>query len=96
MSICENPEDPRVRAIRLARERKLDRARCEKSKANRQALITRGDAVTVSPREFCELSGLSRTTVYRRIYDGTLKHKKLNGRVLISYSEIERLLTAAE
>jgi hypothetical protein len=82
-------EDPRVRAIRLARERKLATARREKSKASRQALIKRGDAPTVSPREFSELSGLSIATVYRRVADGTFKHKPLvgkgkkHGRVLI-------------
>jgi hypothetical protein len=89
LSVSEHHEDQRVRAIRLQRERKLARARRDKSKARREAAIKSGDAPTVSPREFSELSGLSIATVYRRVYDGTFKHKKLgpsgrkNGRVLI-------------
>jgi hypothetical protein len=71
MSISET-EDPRVRAVRLGRERKLAAARREKSKANRQTAIKRGDAPIVSPREFSELSGLSIGTVYRRVKDAVV------------------------
>jgi hypothetical protein len=89
LSVSENHEDPRVRAIRLARERKLARARREKSKASRQAAIKSGDAATISPREFSELFGLSIATTYRRVKDGTLRSRTLvakgrtSGRVLI-------------
>jgi hypothetical protein len=87
--IDSETEDPRVRSIELERERKLARARREKSKANREAKLKTGEAAFVSPREYSQLSGISIATTYRRVRDGTLKHKPLvgqgkkHGRVLI-------------
>jgi hypothetical protein len=87
-------EDPRVRSIRLLRERRLARARREKAKASRAVKLKSGEALFVSPREFSELSGLSIATVYRHVYNGTLKYKKhiakggKNGRVLIHRDQL--------
>jgi excisionase family DNA binding protein len=76
-------EDPRIRVIRLQRERKLRRARFERSRAKRRAALNNGDAPFLSPREYSELTGLSIATVYRRLYDGKLKHRKDGRRTLI-------------
>jgi excisionase family DNA binding protein len=76
-------EDERSRAVRLARQRKQRRARLERRQARREAAIRSGGAPTVSPREFSELSGVSLATVYRFVYNGKLKFKKLGWRTLI-------------
>jgi excisionase family DNA binding protein len=72
-----------MRAVRLQRQRKLRRARFERSRAKRQAAIKSGDAPTISPREYSELSGLSLPTVYRRIDTGKLRFKEDGRRKLI-------------
>lgn len=45
-----------------------------------------------SIKEVCQLLGLGRATVYRRISDRTLKVRKVGGRTLVPASEIARLV----
>jgi hypothetical protein len=70
-------EKPHLSGARLKRERGKRRERLNRRKDIRVEAIRSGKAVTVTPAEFSELSGLSLATVYRRVYDGTLKYKKM-------------------
>jgi hypothetical protein len=65
------------------RDRKTSRARAERRRERRRAAIRSGDAVTVTAREYAELSGLSIYTVYRRIWDEKLRIKRDGKRILI-------------
>jgi hypothetical protein len=76
-------ESERARAIRNMRARKNARARLEKTRARRLAAIRSGDAVTVTPREYAELSGLSLYTIYRRVWTEKLRFKRDGSRILI-------------
>jgi excisionase family DNA binding protein len=49
--------------------------------------------ITVTIQEACALSGLSRTTIYRLIGDGSLCALKVRGRTLIPYNSLQRCLT---
>jgi len=68
-------EDINARVRRLARQRQA-------RQADRKAAIDDGRATFVSPAEFAERSGVHLATVYRRLADGTLLHKKLIGKGL--------------
>ncbi len=58
------------------------RASAKRGKADRKAAIDSGRATFVSVAEFSERSGVHLATVYRRVADGTLRHKKLIGKGL--------------
>lgn len=53
------------------------------------------DPITVTIQQACALSGLSRTTIYRLIADGSLAPLKVRGRTLITYASLSRILRAA-
>jgi excisionase family DNA binding protein len=53
------------------------------------------DPITVTIQQACELSGLSRTTIYRLIWDERLATLKVRGRTLITYASLSRILKAA-
>jgi hypothetical protein len=46
--------------------------------------------------EFCEISGLARATVYKRIASGLLRVTKDGARTFVTGAEIERYLAACE
>jgi hypothetical protein len=73
MSISD--QDRRVE--RIARERDRRRAQAERRTTRRALALKTGRAATMTPAEFSEITGVSLATVYRRIADNTLKHKKL-------------------
>jgi hypothetical protein len=85
--VSTTPQDQsdRERSIRLMRARKSARARTLRRKERRAEAIKRGVAVTVTPREYAELSGLSLYTVYRRVWNDPpkLRFKRDGGRILI-------------
>ncbi len=45
--------------------------------------------------DFCNVIGLSRTSIYELIKDGKLKSVKIAGRTLIPATEAQRLLSEA-
>jgi hypothetical protein len=88
-------DDLRVRARRLKRRRQAHK-RAEAAKARRQETLAAGRAASVTVREYALLHGVSELTVRRRCADGTLKWRKLGGRVLIDAIQPERPAPAAE
>ena len=58
--------------------------------------MTRNHQVTeravYTPAEVCELLGLARGTVYKRLKDGSIPSQKFGRRILISREAIRRLL----
>ena len=48
--------------------------------------------ICVSIDEACELTGLSRNSVYRRINEGSLTAKKATGRTLIMMDDLKAYL----
>ena len=43
--------------------------------------------------EACEILGVSRATIYRRINDGSVRVVRLGGRVIVPSTEIDRILS---
>jgi hypothetical protein len=68
-------EDDRVK--RAAAERERRRAAAERRKSRRTEAIESGRAKTVTPEEYSAITGVSIATVYRRVADGALRHKRL-------------------
>jgi excisionase family DNA binding protein len=65
----------------------------QKAKLNKK--LGRGsgkEPLTISVVEFEEVSGLSHTTVYKLIKEGTLKSKKVGGKRLIDYQSAKELI----
>jgi excisionase family DNA binding protein len=52
--------------------------------------------VAVSPGEFAAVTGLSISTVHRRLAAGDIKFSRSGRRVLIPLEELERLVRPAE
>jgi hypothetical protein len=71
------------RARRLARERQRARRRAAQRKDERALAIASGEADGLSPREYAVRNGLHILTVYKRVADGTLHHKRLGKRIVI-------------
>jgi hypothetical protein len=74
-----------------------DVARAKAAKRKREAASAQPAALKtyISPTEFSRRSGVHLATVYRRVDDGTLKHRKLigagkrRGRLMIDASELD-------
>ena len=54
------------------------------------------DPITVSVRRATQLTGLSRTTLWRWIGEKQLKAKTVGGRCLIEYKSLRALVTAGD
>lgn len=52
------------------------------------------EPLTISVAEFEFMSGLSHTTVYKLIKEGTLKSRKVGGKRLIDYQSAKELIKA--
>ena len=52
------------------------------------------EPLTISVAEFEQMSGLSHTTVYKLINEGTLKSKKVGGKRLIDYQSAKEVTKA--
>lgn len=52
--------------------------------------------ISVGINEAARLTGLGRSTIYRRIEDGTLRHVKVGKRTLIPYAALAALCGGAE
>lgn len=48
-----------------------------------------------SPTAFAKVTSLSRSNVYNRLKDGTIKSARIGGRIVIPVSEVDRLLSVA-
>jgi excisionase family DNA binding protein len=59
-------------------------------------MATLDDPLTVSIHDACEITGLSRTTLWRRIKANSLKAKRVDGRTLINYASLKALVTEPE
>lgn len=53
------------------------------------------DKIAVSKAEAARLLSLSNRTVDRRLADGSIRHVKIGGRVVIPVAELERLVGEA-
>lgn len=49
----------------------------------------------LSKKDFAKQIGLSLPTIDRRLKDGSIRALKLGGRILIPYSELDRLIACA-
>ncbi|MEE9271692.1 MAG: helix-turn-helix domain-containing protein [Robiginitomaculum sp.] len=54
--------------------------------------ITHTAPITVTVAQVCELTGLSKSSIYRLFYNGKLTRRKLGGKTLILMSELRELL----
>lgn len=48
--------------------------------------------ITYTVREACEVSGLSKTTIFDHIKNGRLKTRRVGGRTLIASDELRKFL----
>jgi hypothetical protein len=75
------------RAVRLARLKRRLRGDARQE--------TSLKPLSISPTEFAQVTGLHVMTVWRAVWGGEIKSKKFRDRVLIPYSEAERVAGVA-
>jgi len=67
----------------------------QKGKLNKKLCTGSGkEPLAISVAEFEQMSGLSHTTVYKLIKEGTLKSRKVGGKRLIDYQSAKELVKA--
>ena len=81
---------PMTKIGHVARKRRLERLRRLKGDLGKPNPPTKPLAISVA--EFADLTGISIATLWRAVRLGQLKHAKFRDRVIIPYSEVERIV----